>query len=113
MTVDYADLEVFDTSLPLNVQDSAVAPGTFVRDHSQVNAGVDTADADTLTSYTGLGARGSTLHTLRAICDHFQARPWLQLDWYSRARTARHRSLSGRPVDSGHPMALKRAGPGP
>ena len=111
LTVDYADIELFDTSLPLNVEMSAVAPGTFVRDHSQMNAGAATPDADTVTSYSGLGARGSTLHTLRSICDHFTARPWIQLDWYlPREDWLDIVAYLAAPVSSGHPMALKRQG---
>ena len=51
LTVDYADLELFDTSLPFNVEEFEIAPGTFVRDQTQMMAGVTTSDADTVTSY--------------------------------------------------------------
>lgn len=113
VAVDYADVELFDTSLPLNVEESVVAPGTFVRDHTQINAGATTPDADTVTSYTGLGAKDTTLHTLRSICDHFKARPWLQLDWYlPREDWLDIVAYLAAPVESGHPMALKRAGQG-
>lgn len=113
LIVDCADVELFDTSLPLNVDASSIAPGTFVRDHTQMNAGVVTPDADTVTSYSGLGARGSTLHTLRSICAHFNARPWIQLDWYlPRDDWLDIVAYLAAPVSSEHPMALKRAGQG-
>jgi hypothetical protein len=113
VTVDYADVELFDTGLPLNVEESAITPGTFVRDHTQMNAGATTPDADTVTSYTGLGAKDTTLHTLRSICDHFKARPWIQLDWYlPREDWLDIVAYLAAPVASGHPMALKRAGQG-
>lgn len=113
LAVDYADLELFDTTLPLNVEESGIAPGTFVRDQTQMMAGTTTSDADTVTSYSGLGARGTTLHTLRSICEHFQAHPWIQLEWHlPREDWLDIVAYLAAPASSGHPMALKRVGQG-
>ena len=113
LMVDYCEVELGDTSLPMYIDEFPMAPGTFVRDQTQVIAGNSTSDADTVTNISGQGARVSTLHTLRLICEHFDARPWIQLEWHlPKEDWLDIAAYLAAPVDSGHPMALKRAAQG-
>jgi hypothetical protein len=113
LTVDYCEIELGDTALPLFVDEFPIARGSFLRDQTQVIAGATTADADTMTNISGQGARITTLHTLRRICEEFGLKPWLQLEWHlPREDWLDIAAYLAAPVDSGHPMALKRAAQG-
>lgn len=113
LTVDCCEVELGDTAMPLYIDDFPVAPGTFVRDHSQIKPGASTSDADTVTNISGQGARVTTLYTLREICAHFGARPWIQLEWHlPKEDWLDIAAYLAAPVSSGHPMALKRASQG-
>jgi hypothetical protein len=114
---DFADLRMFvvgtDYHAFLPEEEALCSPGLYLRDHSQIKPGVRTTDVESLTNPPGKSPRIQTLDSLFRRCTQIQGNPWIQIEWYHSVEDWLDLlAYICAPLESGHPMALKRAANG-
>jgi hypothetical protein len=116
-TVDVAALEVFDPALDrddfANDVKSRVSAGLFLRDHTLVKPGNQTASMRQALSPHGQTCRAGSVHNLLRKCHINDCKPWIQLEWHLEEDDwLDFVAYMAAPVASNHPMALMRQAQG-